>query len=86
MTWLLKALLSTLLAAGKNIVAALVTRKMVLWALTRFAASTKTQVDDYAVQLIAGGLNNDPQVVQKAVAGLADAWLPDQRTSSTHER
>lgn len=80
MTSLVKALVSALLAAGKNIVAALVTRNMVLWALERYAASSQTRIDDYAVQLIEGGLDNDPEAIQQALAGLADQWLPKTTT------
>lgn len=83
MSWIIKTAVSLLLSMGKNVIAALVTRKMVLWALSRFAASTKTKVDDYAVQLIEAGLNNKPVEIQHAVTGLVDTWLPDHRSINT---
>ncbi|EKE75202.1 hypothetical protein [Gallaecimonas xiamenensis] len=75
-----KVLLDLLVAAGKNVVAALITKKMVLWALERYAASTKTKVDDFAVQLVEGGLEADTNKIQAAVQGLTDAWLKEKDT------
>ncbi|WP_115720180.1 hypothetical protein [Gallaecimonas mangrovi] len=77
-----KLIIDLLLAAGKNIVAALITKKMVLWALERYAASTKTKVDDFAVQLVEGGLEADTAKIQTAVQGLSNAWLEEK--DATH--
>ncbi|WKE64352.1 hypothetical protein PVT67_11740 [Gallaecimonas kandeliae] len=74
----MQALLALLLQAGKNIVAALITRRMVLWALERYAKSTENHLDDYAVQLIEAGLAGDEAAIQAAVQGLADTWLKDK--------
>lgn len=86
MTTLIKLLINGLLTAGRHVIAALLTKKMLLWALNRYAQSTQNTVDDYAVQLICGGLNNDQRAIELAVEGLADVWLgKPQRAEVAHE-
>lgn len=70
-----KALIGLAMNAGKNIVAALITKKMLLWALERYARSTETEVDDHAVDLVQAGVDNDQVGIRQAVKGLSDVWL-----------
>lgn len=63
---------------GKNVVTALMTKKMLRWTARKYSASTKTLVDDSIVKLLDGGLDNDPDMIREAVQELANVWLPNR--------
>lgn len=71
----IKALIALTIRVTRNVVSAVMTERMVLWTLARYAKSTETKVDDYAVELIAAGLSNDTARIEKAVQALTELYL-----------
>lgn len=59
-----KALILTL---AKNLLAMLVTQKMIIWALERYADQTKNLVDNAIVQFVKAALDNDADGVREAL-------------------
>lgn len=76
-------LVSMFAKVAKNLVAALVTEKMLIWSLEKMASKTDNMIDDYAVGIIVGGLENDTQKIQDSLDGLVDevsnAWKNRQK-------
>lgn len=54
---------------------ALLTKKMVIWVLRRYAQTTDTAIDDHAVDLIDAMMKKDLQKMENAVKGLVEAVL-----------
>lgn len=64
----------------KNVAGVIITKPMLVWALERYAASTKNNIDDYAVQIIVGGIENDSVKIGEGVSGLMDLILNKDKT------
>lgn len=65
-------LVSIFVKVAKNLVAALVTEKMLIWSLEKMASKTDNMIDDHAVGIIVGGLENDTQKIQDSLDSLVD--------------
>jgi len=61
--------------AGKNIITALLTKKMALWAIARYVKQTDTQLDDDMYLLFKAGLENQPDEVRVSLQRLTETWL-----------
>jgi hypothetical protein len=61
--------------AGKNIITALLTKKMALWAIARYVKQTDTQLDDDMYSLFIAGLENQPDEVRVSLQRLTETWL-----------
>jgi len=61
--------------AGKNIITALLTKKMALWAIARYVKQTDTQLDDDMYSLFKAGLENRPDEVRVSLQRLTETWL-----------
>jgi hypothetical protein len=55
-----------LLNAARNIGTALITKTFGIWLAKLAAKATKNMVDDHAVRLLEGGLNNDPVLIEQS--------------------
>lgn len=67
----MKSVIAILVAAGKNLLAMLITKRMVFWALELAASRTETKVDDHVVALVKSAYENDDAGVRQAIEGLA---------------
>lgn len=56
----------------RNLGAALLTKTFGIWLAKLAAKASKTMVDDNAVLLLEGGLNNDPKQIEKAAKAILD--------------
>ncbi|MGO3406753.1 hypothetical protein [Marinomonas sp.] len=56
----------------RNLGTALLTKTFGIWLAKLAAKSTKTMVDDNAVLLLEGGLNNDPAEMEKAAKAILE--------------
>lgn len=65
-----KAIWAVLVRAAKNLVAMLVTERMIFWALEVAAARTKTKVDDHLVAAVKAAYHNDERGLKEAVEKL----------------
>jgi hypothetical protein len=65
-----QVLIATSVTIVKNVVATLITKRMLIWALEHAAKQTGTLVDDHAVALIKAGLNNDTAGIEQAAQDL----------------
>lgn len=61
-----------LLPLLRNVGTALLTKTFGVWLAKMAAKSTKTMVDDNAVLLLEGGLNNDPAKIEKAAKAILE--------------
>lgn len=69
-----QALIAFFVTVGKNLVAMLLTQKMIIWALEVATSKTENEIDDNVVALVKAGYNNDTEGVRKAVQALADEY------------
>ena len=74
---------SLIIAFGGQLVKALATRSMLVWALEKRAICTKNKLDNHAVALIKAMLYRDAEKIRSSVKALANEWLkePDNETS-----
>lgn len=56
----------------RNLGAALLTKTFGIWLAKLAAKASKTMVDDNAVLLLEGGLNNDPKQIEKAAKAILE--------------
>lgn len=68
---------SLIIALGGQLIKALATRSMLLWALEKWASCTKNKLDDNAVALLKAMFAGDAEKIRAAVKALADTWLKD---------
>lgn len=64
--------IAVIVAAIRNIGVTLLSRTIGIWVAKLAAKSTKTMVDDNAVLLLEGGLNNDPQQIERAAKDIIE--------------
>lgn len=61
-----------ILAVLSNLGSVLLTRTFGIWLAKLAAKSTKTMVDDNAILLLEGGLNNNPGQIEQAAKAILD--------------
>lgn len=70
-------MLNTLMKLAPKVAArifwAMMTQEMLIWILRNAAKRTDTLVDDYAVDVLEGGLKNDPAKIRKGARSLVEA-------------
>lgn len=55
-----------------RLIAAIATRKMLVWAMEYVAKKTDNNLDDDAVKVVAGALENDAEKMQEGAKGLLE--------------
>jgi hypothetical protein len=68
----MKAIVAILITVGKNLLAMLLTERMVFWALELAAKKTKNKVDEQVVKLVKAAYRSDEQRLREAVESLAE--------------
>lgn len=68
----MNGIIALLINAIRNIGVTLLSRKIGIWTAKLAAKSTKTMVDDNAVLLLEGGLDNDPEKIEKAAKAILE--------------
>lgn len=66
-----KAILAILIKSAKNLVAMLLTERMIFWALEVASSKTSTKVDDYLVAAVKAAYHNDEDELKKAIEDLS---------------
>lgn len=75
-----------IVALGGQLVKALATRSMLLWALEKWADCTKNKLDDNAVALMKAMFAGDAEKIRSSVKALANEWLKEPGNETSQDK